>query len=190
MSITDPLAYERAVKRNILENAHKTWSRTHEDWLEIENYLDWAYSTVGNDAFSWKMADSLNQYGKLTEKQTQAVRDSMARSATRRVERAEKRAAQIEADKAASNWVGEEKQRMMFTDLECVYTTEWDGDYGRTYIYICTDTDKNKIVLKVTKDLEIEKGYVFSVKATVAAHEERDGVKQTRINRPAEVTIK
>lgn len=184
-----PDAYDRAIVRNIRNNAHTTWTRTHEDWLEIENYLDWAYETLGNDSFLWKMADSLSQYGKLTEKQTQAVRDSLARSKARKAERAAALEAQKKLDRDNSGYVGELKQRLVFKHLECVHVTGWETDYGFTFLYVCSDEQQNKIIMKVTTDQGIEKGDIFDVKATVVEHSERDGVKQTRINRPANLEI-
>ena len=189
MGIYDEAAYERAIARNIRDNAYKTWSRTHEDFADLHNYLDWAYETLGNDSFLWKMADSLSQYGKLTEKQTQAVRDSLARSNARKAERAAAIESQKKLDRDNSGYVGELKQRLVFKHLTCVHTTGWETDYGYTFLYVCSDEEQNKIIMKVTTDQGIEKGDVFDVKATVVEHSERDGVKQTRINRPADLEI-
>jgi hypothetical protein len=58
----------------------------------------------------------------------------------------------------------------------------FEGQYGFTYINICKDAAGNVIVYKGSNNFE--EGETLTVKATVKAHDERDGIAQTLIARP------
>jgi hypothetical protein len=59
-----------------------------------------------------------------------------------------------------------------------------EGQYGVSYIHILKDKADNVVIYKGTKVLG-EAGEFVTVKATVKEHGEREGVKQTKIARPA-----
>ena len=58
------------------------------------------------------------------------------------------------------------------------------GNYGMTFINLCRDDDGNAVVYKGSNDLKYH-GDKVTVKATIKAHDTREGVKQTIISRPA-----
>ncbi len=68
-NIEHPAAYEAATLRNIINNASKTFYRTYPDAPEIVQFLGVNY---GKNSFLTNLLDSLNTYGKLTEKQVMA----------------------------------------------------------------------------------------------------------------------
>jgi len=134
-----------------------------------------------NTPFLIKLRDQLCEWGSLSEKQTQAVRDSLARAEGFIVKNSEERERRLTADRASSQHVGTVGERREF-DLTVERTFSFNGQFGTTYINICRDADQNVIVYKGSKPFERETQ--LRVKATIKAHDLRDEVAQTLISRP------
>lgn len=83
---------------------------------------------------------------------------------------------------ADSQHVGEIKKRSMWTNLLCTDRYEWESQYGVTYLHKFTDADGNVIVWR-TGTYFLEPGMTYEGKATVKAHDEYKGIKQTVITR-------
>lgn len=130
------------------------------------------------------MRDSLVEWGCLTERQTLMVANALARAEQRIADRAAARAAQLESDRAASQHVGTVGERREFA-LNVERVLSFESAYGFTFINLCRDADGNVVVYKGSNGWE--QGQELRVKATVKAHDERDGVKQTIIARPKTV---
>jgi hypothetical protein len=128
-----------------------------------------------------EMRDALDEWGGLTDKQTDLVRRALARAEERLARAAQRREERLEADRAGSAHVGAVGERREFSVL-CEKSFSFEGHYGVTYINICRDEAGNVIVYKGSHGLD--KGWRFVIKATVKAHNEREGVKQTIIARP------
>lgn len=144
-----------------------------------------AYNPVAkfaNSSFLSDLREQIREWGNLSEKQTQAVRDSLARAEGLIVKRNEEREQQIEADRAGSKHVGTVGERIELT-LTCERNFSYNTQYGTTYVNICRDADGNVIVYKGTN--EFQRGGTYTGKATIKAHEDRDGVAQTLIARPS-----
>ena len=105
-----------------------------------------------------------------------------------------KRKAEMEAKhdaEKASEYVGEVGKRQVFEIADMKLITSWETQFGRTFLYKFADTHGNVLVWFASSLMlkENEKGgydeitSVSRIKATVKAHNERDGVKQTIINR-------
>jgi len=179
--IEHPVAYDRAVKRNILNNATKTWRNETERSGEIELALvagrlsDYGYK----DGFIGSMAKAFDQYGKLTPKQSQAVLKGIDAHAARKAEWAAQNAAQ-NAYKAHVGTVGE---KMVLT-ITTVHVVLIETAYGVIGLYICEDSNKNTIIYKGNAKGFPDKGESAMIMATIKEHAVRDGVKQTIIQRP------
>lgn len=128
-----------------------------------------------------KVRDSLDEWGALTERQTAMVANALARTEKRIAERTAARAAQLDADRATSKHVGSVGERREFA-LKVENVFSFEGAYGVTYINICRDAEGNVVVYKGSNGWE--RGAELRVKATVKAHDHRDGVAQTLIQRP------
>ena len=138
----------------------------------------------GNGGFTdllRKLAADLDECGGLSDKQTDIVRNALARQATFVAERKAKFAAQD----ANSQHIGTAGKREVFT-LTIQWVKYFEGAFGATYIHGLKDAAGNVVIYKGSKCLG-EKGATLTVKATVKEHGERDGVKQTIISRPAAV---
>ena len=99
-------------------------------------------------------------------------------------ERQREIAAQKLVDAEMSQHVGKVGERRGW-QLTVRGKTRYEGHYGWTHIYIMADDAGNVVVGKFSKALpEVESGDRVVLKATVKEHGERDGVKQTIINRP------
>ena len=182
--IENPIAYDNAVRRNIINNAKKTWRANTERADEIEAAIDAGRRSMDGsmqgyeDGFMGSMAAAFDRFGKLTPNQSAAILKGIDARSAKRAEWAATRAAAA----AASRHIGAIGERITIT-LTCDHVIEFDGMYGTTYINLMRDADGNRIVYKGTKCLT-DKGSSVTVKATIKDHGERDGERQTIIARP------
>jgi len=197
--IENELAYERAIDRNIRANANKTrratWLATpdgkradeflfqHGEFATVDSkvYLREVHPVVKaalGDFYS-AMRDAALEWARLTPAQTTAVIGMITRAEAKVAGFAAKRA----AEGAASGWIGTVGERRDFTvTIRHIHTME--GQFGTSYLHILNDAQGNVVIYKGTKCLG-DRGETLTVKATVKEHGERDGVKQTKIARPA-----
>ena len=183
--IENEAAYSAAIKRNIIQNAQKTWRiNTHraeeiEETIQDGRVFDLDEGTVVyKENFIGSMAHAFDTYGKLTEKQSAAVLKGIDARQVKLEQWAQQRA---ERD-AASEWIGYIGKRIELT-LTVNHVVTLCGNYGVTFINLCRDNFDNAVVYKGSNDLKFH-GDKVTVKATIKAHETRDGVKQTIIARP------
>jgi hypothetical protein len=205
--IEHPDAYDKAVRNYIKANASKTrrqyWLDTVPDAQRLMDYLTGSgdfkdeYNQYGelvksnplrNGIFAGDfgktmlaMRNALEEWGGLTDKQTDLVRRALTRAEDRLVKANQRREERIAADRAISKHVGTVGERREFA-LTVNKVFSFESQYGRTFINICKDADGNVIVYKGSNGFE--EGDALTLKATVKAHDEREGVKQTLIARP------
>lgn len=186
-------AYDRAVKRNILANASKTFERTYPDHEVVLEFIDAGreYNGIGSvtykEGFVGSLASAYDRFGKLTEGQVNAVRKCIAQREERKAEWADKQAA-LNAKRQHLGVVGEK----ITLTLKIVHVVVLDTVYGTNYIYIMEDADENVVIYKgksevvgwTSENVARGKGDTFTITATVKEHGVRDGVKQTVIQRP------
>jgi hypothetical protein len=184
--IENPVAYEKATKARIIANATKTFYKTFSDAADIEGFLaaGRSYDDEGNfkfykEGFVGSLASAFDSYGKLSEKQVEAVRKCILANIARKAEWASKKA-ELDAKKEYVGAVGEK----ITIALTCVYVVALDGVYGRTYINICEDVNKNIVIYKGNSIGFPCKGETATIKATIKELGVRNGVKQTVIQRP------
>lgn len=198
--IVNEAAYNRAIDRNIRQNANvtrrKSWMDTAEgkranDFLFDGGEFEATYDENGRFValhpvvkaalgdFYTAMRDNVMEWGGLTVAQNAAVMGMIARAEARVAGFAAKRAAEA----AASGWIGTVGERRDFT-LTIRHIVEMSGQYGMSYLHILNDAQGNVVIYKGTKVLG-DRGETLTVKATIKEHGERDGVKQTKIARPA-----
>jgi hypothetical protein len=101
---------------------------------------------------------------------------------------------QTKAHDAISKHVGTVGQMIELRDLTIQYIGGWVGMYGTVWTYVMKDADGNVVVYKGSKRFErtrglirpevYQKGEKISLKVKVKAHSEREGVKQTIVERP------
>lgn len=127
------------------------------------------------------MQKALVEWGGLSEKQTDLVRRALARAEERLAKAQQRREEKLAADREGSQHIGVVGERREFS-IRCERVFEFEGQYGVTFINICRDADNNVIVYKGSNGFE--RGWSYVVKASVKAHDERDGVAQTLIARP------
>lgn len=203
--IENEARYEAAIQRNIQNNARKTRAAK---WLATEGgkrakaFLfeldEFEYTLLADGTcfthpvvkaclgdFYTKMHNSVNEWGGLTEGQTNAVLAMIERGEARVLERAKAREEARRADADKSGWIGAVGERRDF-NLTIRMVIEMSGQYGYSYLHVMHDADGNVVVYKGTNLLG-EKGSTVSVKATIKEHDSRDGVRQTKISRPKEL---
>jgi hypothetical protein len=172
--IENEAAYEAAIKRNIIRNAFKTFSAKHPD---VVAFLD-SQEHSGSPFIKSLFTALYQQYGKLSDKQCEAVRKYITNQEVRKAEWADKRA----AEKAKAEWIGDVGARIVLK-LTVNHVVDLEGQFGWSGLFICTAEDGNKVIYKGTTGIG-DKGDVVTVKATVKEHGVRDGEKQTIIARP------
>lgn len=105
----------------------------------------------------------------------------LAASAISAYQREVEKTIKAERQAAVSNWVGEVKERRDFTvTVEGVRYIE--GAYGVTTLYSMVDGDGNVIKWFSSNDI-LTQGESYTLKGSVKAHDEWEGVKQTVITR-------
>lgn len=130
--------------------------------------------------FCDSLREAIDNWGGLTEGQHTALAKSFAKAQELLANREEARAAERAAD-ATTNHIGTVGERIELR-VTCQRVHHFDGHFGTTYINICRDADNNVIVYKGSN--ELKKGKTYVGKATIKAHDRRDGVPQTIIARP------
>ena len=186
--IQNPSAYRAAVARKINERIMQARRAKRDailsEWLKTPANMELLVALTEEAAkdrpnqFLAKMHDAIMQWGSLTDGQ-----DAAARKALRdRDERAKQRLAENAEAAARSNFVGVVKDRRLFT-LTLKRRWTMDGYYGPCTGHVFEDAAGN-VVVYLGQALEMEPGETRTIRATVKAHETRDGVKQTKVNRP------
>ena len=108
-----------------------------------------------------------------------AYRKEMERKALE-AQREAQRAEQVQT----SNYIGEVGKRLTVALRACKMVTSWETQYGMTFLYKMEDVDGNQLVWFASNNA-LEDG-AKTIKCTVKSHGERDGVKQTVVNRVKE----
>lgn len=91
----------------------------------------------------------------------------------------------IAKENAASNYVGEVGKRVVI-EVVCNKVLAFDGAYGTTHIHLMNDLAGNCLVWKSSSTV-LDVGKTVKLKATIKAHEERKGTKQTLLSRCVEM---
>ena len=165
--IEHPSAYEAAIKRNIINNATKTFYRTYSDAGDIVQFL---VSNSEKNSFYSNLLGALNTYGKLTEKQVLAVRKSIATFAERKAQWT----AQAATKNATRTFIGVEKKKITVTltvkkEIMVDRPKFYWADSGRSLLRICEDADGNVLVFSGNANFPAE-GETATITATVKMH--------------------
>jgi hypothetical protein len=150
--------------------------------LEIERaaFTQWAEqnadtvaairSQASQNDFMASLAVQLRDHRILTDRQLEAAAKSIVQAAERK------------AEGAASQWVGEVKERFEFeAEVMGVFGTE--GFYGHTDIVKFKDADGNHFTWFASDYTNLDRGDRIAIKGTVKKHDEYKGVKQTVLTR-------
>jgi len=119
----------------------------------------------------------LIKYGSISEAQTGFVRKLLGQ-----IDARAQRQADYMARHGGSEHVGVIGDRHQF-NLTIRFVKSFETAFGMLFIHVMDDQQGNVVVYKGSKELG-EKGQSLSLVATVAEHDEREGIKQTIIKRP------
>lgn len=184
--IENEAAYEAAISARIKENARKgrgaRWLAEDATRADVVTYCQ---RRSGGSAFYLKLWDAYQEWHSFTDKQESMIRADMAKDAARRAE--------FIARDSGSVHVGTVGKREVFT-LTLRRRVSFESDFGTVHIHVFADDSGNVVVHKGTMlgvyDASgihfeaFEQGARVTGKATVKAHETREGVAQTKIQRP------
>ena len=203
--IMNPDAWMAARESYIALNARTTFFRTYERAQEVENFLDSIKQNekiMSGESFLSSVARNFDRMPKLSQKQYDAV----CKIIDDRAAKAAERKAQFQAEAAKSDWIGTVGERQEFT-LTVLNIVEYqkprfhyhDSDYG--YITIMADESGNRVVYFNTLEAKsvdeddcveytpAEKGDQVVFTAKIKEHGERDGAKQTIVQRPTKIKV-
>lgn len=173
--------YDPAIANYKMANAAKTkrknWVASDDRAQEIIDFLE-GYPAEPDAGFFCAVQHGIVRFGQPTDK----MRDKMVAILDQR----KAQAAEWAAQDAKSSWIGEVGMRCQFT-FNVTIVTSWDGMYGTTYLHVCRDDNGNIIIYKGSNPWNA--GDKITCMAKVKAHELREGVKQTVIQRPTKVTV-
>jgi len=192
--IRNESAYEKGRNSAILANARKTFRSRYSDHEIIEATIAWGRiidddrndRPTYSENFFGSLAKAYDTYGKLTEKQVEAVRRVIADRAAKKAEWASKEAAL----NAQRTWLGEvgEKIVVELTLKKCIEIERPSYGYydnNVSFLLILEDADRNVVIYRGTSNaMTYIEGETVKVKATVKECGTRNGVKQTVIERP------
>jgi hypothetical protein len=164
--IENEVAYQAAIHRNIINNAKKTWRKNNADTCEaIEAFISEGrhenkHGYYYDANFVGSLAKAFDTYGKLSDKQCQAVVSSIAK-------REEKRQAWVKAveeQKSRSEFLGVANEKITGRALvEAVIIVDAAKfsyyDSASAFVYIMRDTLGNKIIYKSKNRLEYKFKY-------------------------------
>ena len=207
--IHDEDAYFAGRKARIMDNAMKTFCRTFPRGNEVHSFV--CDAVAGHMGVFWEgnqfvvsMFEAFEKYGKLTEKQYNAVvkmiDNKKARDEKFKAERAASRKA-AEGKAIELGYIAEPKVRVEIEGtVEAIIKFEgvnWQGVTIEKSIYkirteaghILTHFTDGALPCKADDERWIEKGDRVAGKVTVKANEERDGVPQSIVNRPYLVVL-
>lgn len=196
--IENEVAYERARVRKIKANAaigrKRRWIESDPRAQEVIDFLAGRYNSNNPNSFLGEMEESLHEWGSLTENQRNVVCKIIDQQAERQ--------AKFDAEKLKSNHIGTVGERMEF-EATVVFKVQLDSGYGYSsqdgaaiikhsvYFYIVgMKSGDDMIIYRGTGDLStFNKGDAVSFTAKVKEHGERNGQKQTIVQRPTKVRL-
>jgi len=145
----------------------------------LGEHPDLRAATDSDNSFVRDVMRKLHKYGDLSDAQISAVKRAVARDAEWAAKRAEQR-----AEDASSEFIAEVGKRITLT-AEVIATKFIESDYGGK-LFILLRSEGNIAVTFYSGFADTyEKGETVTIKATVKAHETRDGIKQTMLARIA-----
>jgi hypothetical protein len=151
--------------------------RTPADKELAERVAAWLRSLDGRAGLNDYMSNlaQIGRNGFVTEKSGGFAASAVSaylREQEQEIKRAAERAARPE-----SHYVGEVKERLSFERLHLVKSFGYDTEWGYYFTHKFLDEAGNVLVWKTAK--ELDQGCDYAVRATVKAHEEYKGEKQT-----------
>ena len=174
--------YHPSIEARKIANAAKTkrknWIASDDRAAEIIEFVS-AYE-ASNDGIGFFNAVNygIERFGRPT--------DNMRNKMVAILDRRAAQAAEWAKQDAKLEYVGKVGERQSFS-VVVKHIVELETMYGFSYINICRDADNNVIVYKGSQ--KWKKGSQIDCVATVKAHDVRDNVKQTIIQRPSKVMI-
>lgn len=183
MDMGEDIAF-RSFKKRVAAGLEAARGKARAQKVLADNGLQAAWEIYTGNVDGWEentirdIVGKLIQYGDLSEKQVGFVAKLLAKIPAREAEKAARAAAN-----AGSQHVGTAGKREVFA-LNIDWVKGFESDFGMTYIHGLRDAAGNIVIYKGSTVLG-EKGQQITVKATVKAHGDREGVKQTVISRPA-----
>jgi hypothetical protein len=152
--------------------------------------LEWAKALTGANGYEYNLGVAARQEN-VTPKDCGIIASAVVahfkamESEAARLQRETNNAARLAADavRPESQHVGIVGQRTDFNGLKVVMIRKTEGAYGVTSVVKFNDEAGNVVVWFATGVPDIDEGDTVSIKATVKAHDEFRGVRQTVVTR-------
>ena len=142
---------------------------------------------LADNGGAYDFGEEVKWWGKLSPKQTDIVRKALVRAKEYYAKR-DDRQAKRDAESAKRKYVGEIGDKKFEVKGKVAFVLDFDSNWGTTYLTIVRDADDNTI--KYMGNFIADKDEEVSMIATIKAHEEYKGEKQTIVNRPRNIEIR
>ena len=164
--IENEVRYEAAIRRNIRNNALKTFMKRD----RAQEVVSWLNNARGE--FAQSLASAFNNYGKLTDKQFAAVLRIIDTAPQRKAEWEAKRI-ELAAKSAFVGAIGS-KISLKNVKVESVITTAARRfsyyDRAEQEVYLLRDEAGNRLVFRTKANVELAKGDTVNLTAKVKNH--------------------
>ena len=161
-------------------------AKSERDWSKAANCQAWLSEQEPSGDYMANLV-AISQAGAVTDKSLGLAVSAIVaydRAMEREVKRRER-----DSKKGFSDYVGEPKKRMQFDGMTVESVRYWEGTYGVTTFVKFRDAADNVVVWKASNSPDLEVGDVVNFKATVKAHTEYRGEKQTQVARAAKIEM-
>jgi hypothetical protein len=153
--------------------------------------FEWLYTVEHADRILIDIAAKGRQWGGLTPRQIELIQRIHSGAPDEAKLKAEARAAQREAERVASNYMGEVGKPLT---VDCEVLAQTERTYNDTwpprtvYWHLMKDVAGNFVTYRGSNNLG-QRGDKVKGTFTVKAHEEYKGAKQTAVQRPRKLTL-
>lgn len=188
LHIQNEVAYENAIRRNIIANARKTFERTYEDAEQIIAFVESKGFQGGQypDTFIGSMCKAFHNFGKLTEKQVMAIRNIMEKQEENR----KAYITRVIEENAKKDYLANVGEKIRATvTVKKVFINY--GFYGVSWFFVMEDESKNVVVYKGTAQSfrSIQEGDEIIIEGKVKENSIYKEVKQNVIERAKVIQV-
>lgn len=182
---TADIAWDMMTVRKFWEHKGniQRYVRQDEDIVLAAKSLEWAREWLPENSkdndYLWNLMVATKR--EVVDRRTIGIAASVISAYLRQMEKEITYQKRNEAAKN-SNYVGTLKARLTF-NLTVTGIQFIDGEYGTTILYSFLDENGNILKWFSSRSLGLEQGETYRIMATVKAHQEYQGIKQTLVNR-------
>lgn len=153
---------------------------TEADWALAQTVLDWVEASEDKSEYMWNLKTILRPG--MVEAKRRGYAASAVAAYQRHLGKLEVRRRESEAA-AGSEWIGVVGERLKGLRVRCVSARGIDTVYGGSVVYKFHDVNGNVLTWFSSGGADLDPGSDYELDATIKAHSEYQGVKETQLTR-------